>query len=183
MRSQDLDSQEVVYELFSFIFWTLTAISFIKYVLIVLKADDNREGNLLFHSLSLHFHSFNLLSTLFLQVVLLLYTHSCVEMPKSVYSLVIELPIRSCFSKTQQLLLLRPILTPGLEGPLRNTSSVTIWFCSWPFLVPVWPLVPRFSLQLSPSYQLPMEFRDPCQNYHTYVTALLYSHHYTCFIL
>ncbi|XP_058732389.1 potassium transporter 25-like [Vicia villosa] len=44
MRSEDLDSEEVVYELFSFIFWTLTTISFIKYVLIVLKADDNREG-------------------------------------------------------------------------------------------------------------------------------------------
>ncbi|CAI8620063.1 unnamed protein product [Vicia faba] len=44
MRSEDLDSQEVVYELFSFIFWTLTTISFIKYALIVLKADDNQEG-------------------------------------------------------------------------------------------------------------------------------------------
>ncbi|KAI4347295.1 hypothetical protein L6164_008117 [Bauhinia variegata] len=36
--------EEVVYELFSFIFWTLTIISLIKYVFIVLRADDNGEG-------------------------------------------------------------------------------------------------------------------------------------------
>ncbi|GAU12783.1 hypothetical protein TSUD_72690, partial [Trifolium subterraneum] len=44
MRVKDLESEEVVYELFSFVFWTLTTISFIKYALIVLKADDKGEG-------------------------------------------------------------------------------------------------------------------------------------------
>jgi len=44
MRAQDLESEEVVYELFSFIFWTLTTISLIKYAIIVLKADDKGEG-------------------------------------------------------------------------------------------------------------------------------------------
>ncbi|KAK2385700.1 potassium transporter [Trifolium repens] len=44
MRVKDLESEEVVYELFSFIFWTLTTISLIKYALIVLKADDKGEG-------------------------------------------------------------------------------------------------------------------------------------------
>ncbi|WVZ21947.1 hypothetical protein V8G54_000491, partial [Vigna mungo] len=45
MRASDLAAdQEVVYELFSFIFWTLTIISFLKYASIVLKADDEGEG-------------------------------------------------------------------------------------------------------------------------------------------
>jgi KUP system potassium uptake protein len=44
MQAQDLESEEVVYELFSFIFWTLTTISLIKYAIIVLKADDKGEG-------------------------------------------------------------------------------------------------------------------------------------------
>lgn len=46
MRAQDLESEEVVYELFSFIFWTLTTISLIKYAIIVLKADDKGEGGI-----------------------------------------------------------------------------------------------------------------------------------------
>ncbi|KAF7822183.1 potassium transporter 25-like [Senna tora] len=37
-------SEEVVYELFSFIFWTLTIISLLKYAFIVLKADNDGEG-------------------------------------------------------------------------------------------------------------------------------------------
>ncbi|XP_061357598.1 potassium transporter 6-like isoform X1 [Gastrolobium bilobum] len=44
MRVEDLASQEEVYEIFSFIFWTLTIISLLKYAFIVLKADDNGEG-------------------------------------------------------------------------------------------------------------------------------------------
>ncbi|KAL2342324.1 hypothetical protein Fmac_003609 [Flemingia macrophylla] len=44
MEKRDLVSEEVVYELFSFIFWTLTIISLIKYASIVLKADDEGEG-------------------------------------------------------------------------------------------------------------------------------------------
>ncbi|RDX60449.1 Potassium transporter 8, partial [Mucuna pruriens] len=44
MRAEDLVSEEVVYELFSFIFWTLTIISLVKYASIVLKADDEGEG-------------------------------------------------------------------------------------------------------------------------------------------
>jgi len=51
MRASDLAAdQEVVYELFSFIFWTLTIISLLKYASIVLKADDEGEGN--FHIFS-----------------------------------------------------------------------------------------------------------------------------------
>lgn len=46
MQAQDLESEEVVYELFSFIFWTLTTISLIKYAIIVLKADDKGEGGI-----------------------------------------------------------------------------------------------------------------------------------------
>ncbi|KAJ0048012.1 hypothetical protein Pint_16857 [Pistacia integerrima] len=42
--SHAFKSEETVYELFSFIFWTLTVVSLLKYVLIVLKADDDGEG-------------------------------------------------------------------------------------------------------------------------------------------
>ncbi|KAI9174231.1 hypothetical protein LWI28_014302 [Acer negundo] len=44
LRSKDFQSQETVYELFSFIFWTLSIVSLVKYVLIVLRADDEGEG-------------------------------------------------------------------------------------------------------------------------------------------
>ncbi|KAJ1437776.1 Potassium transporter [Sesbania bispinosa] len=44
MREGDLASEEVVYGLFSFIFWSLTIISLLKYAVIVLKADDKGEG-------------------------------------------------------------------------------------------------------------------------------------------
>lgn len=44
MPVEDLESEEVVYQLFSFIFWTLTVISLLKYALMVLKADDKGEG-------------------------------------------------------------------------------------------------------------------------------------------
>ncbi|XP_027340064.1 potassium transporter 25-like [Abrus precatorius] len=44
MQTGDLISEEVVYELFCFIFWTLTVISLLKYASIVLKADDEGEG-------------------------------------------------------------------------------------------------------------------------------------------
>lgn len=37
-------SEEDLYGLMSFIFWTMTLIPLIKYVLIVLRADDNGEG-------------------------------------------------------------------------------------------------------------------------------------------
>jgi len=51
MRGIDLAAdEEVVYELFSFIFWTLTIISLVKYASIVLKADDEGEGNFLIFS-------------------------------------------------------------------------------------------------------------------------------------
>ncbi|KAG4398507.1 hypothetical protein GLYMA_08G056100v4 [Glycine max] len=46
MQKGDLASEEVVYELFSFIFWTLTIISLVKYASIVLKADDEGEGGI-----------------------------------------------------------------------------------------------------------------------------------------
>ena len=47
MDAGQLATEEVVYELFSFIFWTLTIISLLKYASIVLKADDGGEGKYL----------------------------------------------------------------------------------------------------------------------------------------
>jgi len=41
----DFKSNETAYEYFSFIFWTLTVVSLLKYAFIVLRADDNGEGN------------------------------------------------------------------------------------------------------------------------------------------
>lgn len=40
----DFKSKEIAYEYFSFIFWTLSIISLLKYAFIVLRADDNGEG-------------------------------------------------------------------------------------------------------------------------------------------
>ncbi|KAJ8537074.1 hypothetical protein K7X08_035475 [Anisodus acutangulus] len=40
----NIKSGEQIYELFSFVFWTLTTIPLLKYAFIVLKADDNGEG-------------------------------------------------------------------------------------------------------------------------------------------
>lgn len=45
MRPKDIDSDERLYEMFSFIFWTLTIVPLLKYAVIVLRADDNGEGN------------------------------------------------------------------------------------------------------------------------------------------
>ncbi|KAJ9141573.1 hypothetical protein P3X46_032094 [Hevea brasiliensis] len=42
--TDDFQSDETAYECFSFIFWTLTIISFLKYAFIILRADDNGEG-------------------------------------------------------------------------------------------------------------------------------------------
>ena len=42
---EDIVSEETAYGLFSFIFWTITIISLLKYAFIVLRADDDREGN------------------------------------------------------------------------------------------------------------------------------------------
>lgn len=47
MRPKDIDSDERLYELFSFIFWTLTIVPLLKYAVIVLRADDNGEGIIL----------------------------------------------------------------------------------------------------------------------------------------
>ena len=41
----DLKSDKEIHELYSFIFWTLTLISLLKYAFIVLSADDDGEGN------------------------------------------------------------------------------------------------------------------------------------------
>lgn len=43
---EDIDSEARVYELFSFIFWTMTIIPLLKYAFIVLRADDNGEGGI-----------------------------------------------------------------------------------------------------------------------------------------
>lgn len=45
MHRDDIDSDERLYELFSFIFWTLTIVPLLKYALIVLRADDDGEGS------------------------------------------------------------------------------------------------------------------------------------------
>ncbi|KAJ4835808.1 hypothetical protein Tsubulata_031350 [Turnera subulata] len=44
IRAEEFKSDEAAYEYFSFIFWTLTIISLLKYAFIVLKVDDNGEG-------------------------------------------------------------------------------------------------------------------------------------------
>jgi len=41
----EIQSEEMLYGLMSFIFWTMTFIPLVKYAFIVLRADDNREGN------------------------------------------------------------------------------------------------------------------------------------------
>ncbi|KAK3034044.1 hypothetical protein RJ639_032966 [Escallonia herrerae] len=41
---EDIDPNKDLYELFSFVFWTLTIISLLKYTLIVLRADNDGEG-------------------------------------------------------------------------------------------------------------------------------------------
>jgi K+ transporter len=45
IQTTDFKSNETAYEYFSFIFWTLTFVSLLKYAFIVLRADDNGEGN------------------------------------------------------------------------------------------------------------------------------------------
>ena len=48
---EDIISEQRVYELFSFVFWTMTIIPLLKYAFIVLRADDNGEGKFLnYHS-------------------------------------------------------------------------------------------------------------------------------------
>ncbi|KAL3570724.1 hypothetical protein D5086_027973 [Populus alba] len=44
IQTTDFKSNETAYEYFSFIFWTLTVVSLLKYAFIVLRADDNGEG-------------------------------------------------------------------------------------------------------------------------------------------
>lgn len=43
-RLNQYQDEETVFGLFSLIFWTLTVIPLLKYVFIVLSADDNGEG-------------------------------------------------------------------------------------------------------------------------------------------
>ncbi|WJZ82232.1 hypothetical protein VitviT2T_002007 [Vitis vinifera] len=43
---EDIISEQRVYELLSFMFWTITIIPLLKYAFIVLRADDNGEGGL-----------------------------------------------------------------------------------------------------------------------------------------
>ncbi|KAG6753812.1 hypothetical protein POTOM_041811 [Populus tomentosa] len=45
IQTKDFKSNEIAYEYFSFIFWTLTVVSLLKYAFIVLRADDNGEGS------------------------------------------------------------------------------------------------------------------------------------------
>ena len=40
------DTNEEIYGVLSFVFWTLTLIPLFKYVFVVLRADDNGEGKL-----------------------------------------------------------------------------------------------------------------------------------------
>ena len=41
---QHSETNEEIYGVLSFVFWTLTLVPLLKYVFIVLKADDNGEG-------------------------------------------------------------------------------------------------------------------------------------------
>jgi len=41
----EIQSEEMLYGLMSFIFWTITLIPLVKYAFLVLGADDNKEGN------------------------------------------------------------------------------------------------------------------------------------------
>lgn len=41
---QHSDTNEEIYGVLSFVFWTLTLIPLFKYVFVVLRADDNGEG-------------------------------------------------------------------------------------------------------------------------------------------
>nr|XP_034908375.1 potassium transporter 6-like [Populus alba] len=43
IQTKDFKSNEIAYEYFSFILWTLTVVSLLKYAFIVLRADDNGE--------------------------------------------------------------------------------------------------------------------------------------------
>lgn len=43
---QHSDTNEEIYGVLSFVFWTLTLIPLFKYVFVVLRADDNGEGKL-----------------------------------------------------------------------------------------------------------------------------------------
>lgn len=45
IHPHNVKSDQQIYELFSFAFWTLTIIPLLKYAFIVLKADDGGEGN------------------------------------------------------------------------------------------------------------------------------------------
>lgn len=45
IHPKDFKSEQEIRELFSFIFWTLTLIPLMKYAIIVLRADDDGEGN------------------------------------------------------------------------------------------------------------------------------------------
>ena len=47
---QKHQNEEAIFGAFSLIFWTLTLIPLLKYVFIVLSADDNGQGGLLFMS-------------------------------------------------------------------------------------------------------------------------------------
>lgn len=44
---QHSDTNEEIYGVLSFVFWTLTLVPLVKYVFIVLRADDNGEGKYL----------------------------------------------------------------------------------------------------------------------------------------
>ncbi|CAK7349524.1 unnamed protein product [Dovyalis caffra] len=46
IQTTDFKSNQTAYEYFSFIFWTLTVVSLLKYAVIVLRADDNGEGGI-----------------------------------------------------------------------------------------------------------------------------------------
>ncbi|KAF9667495.1 hypothetical protein SADUNF_Sadunf15G0028900 [Salix dunnii] len=46
IHTTNFKSNETAYEYFSFLFWTLTIVSLLKYTFIVLRADDNGEGGI-----------------------------------------------------------------------------------------------------------------------------------------
>lgn len=92
---------DAIFGAFSLIFWTLTLIPLLKYVLIVLSAADNGEGLLtltLLNYLSTFFRNLNSDRYHFVpyQVELLLFTLCYADMQNLVYFQTNKQPMRSC---------------------------------------------------------------------------------------
>lgn len=70
-KLQNHRHEEVIFGIFSLIFWTLTLIPLLKYAVIILNVDDNGEG---IHSNNIYFSTFNILICLISSEMLSNYT-------------------------------------------------------------------------------------------------------------